>query len=252
MRFEVQRHGLQWLIDRPIAHRGLHDRKNGIIENSALAFAAALDGGYPIECDVQLTSDGEAVVFHDDTLERLTAETGPVKQRTSKELQGIALRGTKDRIPALTELLAQVKGRVPLVIELKSSWDGDLRLARRVLDAVEDYDGPYALMSFDPDIIEEVRYLSPATPRGIVADRATDEYYQHLPLARRLELRTLSHGLRTSPHFVSFRWQDLPFPPVSRCHGLGLPVISWTIRSPAEASQARRYSDQVTFEGYRA
>jgi len=243
---------LRFITARPIAHRGLHDVSRGIVENTASAFAGAIAKGYSIECDLQLTRDGEAVVFHDDHLERLTEGRGMVKDLTVAEMRGLAIRRSQDRVQTLGELLAQVKGQVPLVIEIKSHWDGDQRLARRALEVLESYRGPHCLMSFDPDVVEAVRRISPDTIRGIVAERAFDSYYDALPFRTQMELRCFSHVSRTRPDFVSFSFDELPWAPVSALRAAGMPVISWTIRSPGEAWTALRHSDQVTFEGFTA
>jgi glycerophosphoryl diester phosphodiesterase len=243
---------VDFLTARPIAHRGLHDRARGIIENTRSAFAAAIAGGYAIECDLQITRDNEAVVFHDETLERLTEGHGQVRDLTVAEMQRQAIRGSSDRVQTLAELLDQVRGQVPLVIELKSHWDGDERLADRALAILQGYRGAHCLMSFDPDIVAAVRRTSPGTIRGIVAETAFDPYYDSLPLHRRMELRTFSHVHRTKPDFVSFNFQELPWAPVTELRAAGMPVISWTIRSPEQARMALRHSDQITFEGFRA
>src|SRR5215207_2800498 len=133
MRFTPQLRELDWLVARPIAHRGLHAKGKGIIENTASAFAAAINGNYAIECDVQLTSDGEAVVFHDNELDRLTEAKGPVRALTAQELKQVKLKATSDRMQTLAELLEQVDGRSSLVIELKSLWDDNDALAKRAL-----------------------------------------------------------------------------------------------------------------------
>lgn len=250
MRFSPLLREFDWLVARPIAHRGLHTKSKGIIENTESAFAAAIKQDYAIECDVQLTADGEAMVFHDDKLDRLTESKGPVKALTTKELKGVKLKSTKDRMQTLAELLEQVDGHATLVIELKSLWDGDELLVNRALQVLENYDGPCCLMSFDPDMVACMRELSPHTVRGIVADRTTDPYYNHLPLAKRYAMRTFAHLAQTQPHFVSYNWRELPFEPVTEIRKLGHPVITWTVRSKEEASQALRYCDQVTFEGY--
>jgi glycerophosphoryl diester phosphodiesterase len=252
MRVSPQLRDLSWLVARPIAHRGLHDKSKGVLENTESAFAAAIRGNYTIECDLQVTREGKAVVFHDETLERLTEAEGLAKLRTVKELKSLAYRVGNDRMQTLQELLEQVNGKVPLVIELKSHWDGDETLALQALKVLEDYDGPYCLMSFDPDAIAAVATYSPSTVRGIVADRTVDSYYNSLPLGRRLEMRSFSHLTRTRPHFVSYYFRDLPFAPVQRIRAAGYPVITWTIRSEEQARVARRYSDQITFEGYAA
>ena len=243
---------LGWLTARPIAHRGLHDRSRGIVENTASAFAAAIVGNYAIECDLQITSDVEAVVFHDDTLDRLTTGVGLVKDQSAGQMKRLMIRDSSDRVQTLAELLAQVDGRAPLFIEIKSLWDGNGALTRRALDVLKSYAGPHCLMSFDPDVIALLREVSPQTPRGIVADRGDDDYYAFLPLPRRRELRTLSHLARTQPDFFSFYLGELPFAPIGAFRAAGHPVISWTIRSPAQAAQALRHSDQITFEGFAA
>jgi glycerophosphoryl diester phosphodiesterase len=243
---------LDWLVARPIAHRGLHDVKHGVVENTASAFAAAIDGGYAIECDLQRSGDGEAMVFHDDTVDRLMGGKVAVGAMPARELRKLAFNSGQDRIQTLGELLDQVDGRAPLVIELKSHWNGNQDLLARALAVLETYAGPYALMSFDPEIIASLRERSPETVRGIVADRATDPFYDCLPVSRRVELQRLTHVHTTQPHFVSFDWRDFPFAPVDAFRRHGGPVISWTIRDVEAASRARRYSDQITFEGFLA
>lgn len=243
---------LDWLVKRPIAHRGLHDAKRGVVENTASAFAAAIESGYAIECDLQLSGDGEAMVFHDDTVDRLMERNGTVGAMRARELRKLAFKAGKDRIQTLGELLDQIEGRVPLVIELKSHWDGNERLLSRALAVLEPYPGPYALMSFDPEVIAALRERSPDTVRGIVADRATDPFYDCLPVSRRIELQRFTHSHATRPHFVSFDWRYFPFAPVNAFRQRGGPVISWTIRSTESAAAARRYSDQITFEGFAA
>jgi glycerophosphoryl diester phosphodiesterase len=250
MRFSPQMQRLDWLVARPIAHRGLHDKSRGVIENTAGAFAAAIAGNYAIECDLQITADGEAVIFHDDTLDRLTDEKELVKAKKAKELQRIAIRDSSDRMQTLGELLDQAGGKAPLIIELKSHWNGEVELAARALKVLEPYPGPYALMSFDPDMIAAVAELSPHTVRGITADRVVHPYYNFLPIERRIGLRHFTHLARTRPHFLSYNFRDLPFAPVQQFRAAGFPVITWTIRSREEESQALRYCDQVTFEGY--
>ncbi len=243
---------LGWLTARPIAHRGLHDRSRGIVENTPTAFAAAIAGNYAIECDLQITSDGEAVVFHDEALERLTTSSGMVKDHSAEQMKRLTIRDSSDRVQTLAELLAQVEGQVPLVIEIKSLWDGNGALTMRALDVLKSYTGPHCLMSFDPDAVTMVCEVSPQTPRGIVADRGDDDYYDFLPLPRRQELRTFSHLARTQPDFISFYCGELPFAPIAAYRAAGHPVISWTIRSPAQGAQALRHSDQITFEGFAA
>ena len=243
---------VDFLTARPIAHRGLHDFSTGVVENTASAFAAAIAGGYAIECDLQLTRDGEAVVFHDDHVERLTEGRGMVKDHTAAEMKHLTMRNSTDKVQTLAELLTQVNGQVPLVIELKSLWDGDARLAQRAIEELKSYSGPHCLMSFDPDAIAAVRRFAPHIIRGIVAERATDSYYNSLPLPKQTELRTFSHLARTRPDFVSFFYEELPWAPITALRASGMPIITWTIRSQQQAVMAMRCSDQITFEGFAA
>jgi glycerophosphoryl diester phosphodiesterase len=248
MRFTPQLRDLDWLVARPIAHRGLHG--GVLIENTESAFAAAIKCNYAIECDLQITEDGEAVVFHDDDVDRLLQGKGLIKRHTLKQLKATPFKSGKDRVQSLAELLEQVDGQVTLVIELKSHWDHNQALTHRAMEILKDYDGPYALMSFDPEMIACVADLSPVTVRGITADRVVDAYYNPLPVARRLSMRNFDHLAQTRPHFVSFDLNGLPFAPITEIRNAGHPIITWTIESPKMAAEALRFSDQITFQGY--
>lgn len=246
-----------WLIARPIAHRGLHDRASGRIENSPAAARAAVESGFAIECDVQLSADGEAMVFHDFRLDRLTGETGAVKDRSAVELAAIALAGSTDRISALPEFLALIGGRVPLIVEIKSAFDGDLRLARRTAEIVAASDTPVAIKSFDPDVIAFLRENRAAlglaaTPLGIVAEASyTHGEWAKLAPEKQLELANFLHFDRSRPDFLSWAVRDLPHPTPCLCRfGLGMPVMSWTVRTPEQRALAARWADQMVFEGF--
>ncbi len=160
---------LDRLIARPIAHRGLHDASAGIIENTASAFSAAIAAGYGIECDVQVSADGEAMVYHDDALGRLTEGSARLDTLSAAEIGKVRFKQSADRILTLSELCALVAGRVALLIELKSHFDGDARLAQRVAAVLADYSGPAAAMSFDPEMVAQLRQAAPTLPRGLTA-----------------------------------------------------------------------------------
>jgi glycerophosphoryl diester phosphodiesterase len=244
--------GLAWLTARPIAHRGYHERSDGRVENTLSAAEAAAAKDFAIECDLQLTADGEAVVFHDDTLDRLTeAATGPVRMRTLAELKAMALRDTADRIPTLAELLGAIADRVPLVAELKSDWSGDRRLEARVASVLSTYRGRVAVMSFDPDSMRAIKRLAPDRPRGLTADAFADgpDWGRLSPL-RRFALRHLFAAADMLPAFVSYGIHDLPAPAPLLLRRTGVKLICWTIRNPADRAKARRYTDQITFEGF--
>lgn len=250
MRFSPQLRDLNWLIARPIAHRGLHD--STCVESTSSAFSAAIKNNYAIECDVQLSADGEALVFHDDTVDRLLEGKGAVNQFTSRQIKRMAFKSGTDRVQTLAELVEQVAGRVTLVVELKTLWDSNVQLAQRVLDVFQGYDGPHALMSYDPLLILHVAQSSPATIRGIVGERSAFDTYKTLPLAQNLDLRSMSHLPQTKPHFISYYFKDLQCQPVSLFRAAGNPVITFTIRNRQQETEARRYCDQVTFQDYQA
>lgn len=240
-----------WFTARPIAHRAYHDVANGRIENTLSAVQAAIDHRFAIEVDLQLTGDGAVVVFHDDTVDRLLQATGRVDRMTLAALKNTPFRQGGDAVPTLDELLAAVAGKVPLVIELKSNWNGDRRLEQAVAPILARYDGPAVVMSFDPESMVAMRRLLPETPRGIVADRYTDrDDWGFLPPRRRFELRNLSAVQKVGAAFVSYDQNGLPSFAPSKIRALGLPVITWTIRSRDQAARVTPFADQITFEGF--
>jgi glycerophosphoryl diester phosphodiesterase len=243
----------QWLVARPIAHRGLHDRSKGIVENTLSAAEAAIVGGFSIECDVQETADGEAVIFHDHTLDRLTDQSGPVRKRAAMELTGVAIAATQDRIPTLQNLLERIGGRVPVVVEIKSRFDGATILARRTAEIASRYDGPVAVKSFDPAIVALLREVAPDLPRGIVAEASyEDREYDTLSEETKREMANLLHFPRSEPDFVSWRLRDLPSAAPFLCRHLGrLPVMTWTVRTEGDRARALAHADQIIFEGFR-
>ncbi|MDO9413080.1 MAG: glycerophosphodiester phosphodiesterase family protein [Pseudolabrys sp.] len=243
--------GLSWLTAKPIAHRGLHDAATGIIENTASAFTAAIAGGFSIETDVQISADGEAMVHHDDALGRLTDGSAPLAHMSAAALKTVTFKASKDRILTLSELCDLVRGRVPLVIELKSRFDGDMRLANRVAAVLETYSGPAAVMSFDPAPIAHLRNVAPDLTRGIVAERHYDhEEWAGLSAGEKFRLAHLLHAPQTRPQFIAYGVKDLPAaaPWIAR-NLFGLPLLTWTVRSEVDRATAARHADQAIFEG---
>lgn len=243
------------LFPRPVAHRGLHDRAAGVIENSASAFAAAIEGNFAIECDLQLTSDGHAVVFHDDKLERLTGETGLVSARSLAEMTAMTLLDSKDgdRPQTLDAFLEQIAGRALLQIELKHqpSLEATRQLARVTADALARYAGPVTVESFDPRLITLIREFGFAGPRGIITyDYASEDYPPGITEDERYVLRHLLHWHETQFDFISCAKDALTLPAITFWRALGKPVTAWTIRSQVEAEAARPYIDQIVFEGF--
>jgi glycerophosphoryl diester phosphodiesterase len=243
--------GLDWLIERPVAHRGLHG--NGLIENTLGAAAAAVASNYAIEVDLQLTADEKVVVFHDTTLDRLTDAKGPLASRTLAELKQVSFRASNERIPTLQELFDTVAGRTPLVLELKSDWNGDLRLVQRFAEVVAGYEGPVAAMSFDPAFVVALQTHAPGLPRGIVAERYyRDSDWNDVSWSRKFVLGNLLHFNRTKPHFIAYYVNELPaIAPLIARHLLGMKLLAWTVRSEEQRRRARWWVNQVIFEGFR-
>src|SRR3981081_1402870 len=123
-----------WLTARTVAHRGLHDIARGIVENMPGAFQAAISGNFALETDLQLSADGEAMVHHDDALGRLTEGSGALLGKTSAELKRVTFTDTPEKMMSLGDLCTLVAGRVPLLIEVKSHFDGDRRLVARMAE----------------------------------------------------------------------------------------------------------------------
>lgn len=240
--------------DIPIAHRALHDVAEGRPENSRAAIRGAMDAGYGIEIDLQLSRDGQAMVFHDYDLGRLTAQSGPVQQRDAADLEGIGLIGGAEGIPRLDEILTLVAGRAPLLIELKDQHgqmgETDGRLETAVARALAGYDGPAAVMSFNPHMIATMAELAPDTPRGIVSCGYTAEDWPLLKPGIRDMLRDIPDYARASCSFISHHHVDLDRPRVAELASEGGTILCWTVRSPGEEAAARRHAHNVTFEGY--
>lgn len=156
-------------LNSPIAHRALHGMQEHCPENSRAAIRAAIAAGYGIEIDLQLSADGQAMVFHDDDLDRLTEASGPVRARSAAELAAIPLKNSAgEGIPTFAEVLEIVAGQVPLLVEIKDQ-DGAMGpevgpLEAAAVAALEGYAGPVALMSFNPYSMAEVARLAPDIP----------------------------------------------------------------------------------------
>lgn len=233
------KHG--WLTAQPYAHRGLHGRE--IPENSRAAFAAAIRAGHGIELDVRLSRDGFAVVFHDADLGRMTEASGRLAARTAADLSLLPIAGTADRIETLPSILRFVARRAPLLIELKTDDDAKVaaRLCLSVRYALEGYRGSAAVMSFDPYVPAWFAAHAPHLPRGLVLGAPGPR--RRFDLARRLlSLR------RARPHFIAHDVRALPHPIAVRARRARLPLLAWTVRTPADRAAAAARADQIIYE----
>jgi glycerophosphoryl diester phosphodiesterase len=239
-------------LRRPLSHRGLHRR--GVPENSLPAFEAAIAAGYGIELDVQPSADGIAMAFHDDRLDRLTGWTGDVHSLCADDLSRLRLQGTDATVPRLSDVVAQVAGRVPLLVEIKDR-DGDMgpavgALEDATLAALEGYAGDVAVMSFNPHSVAYLARRAPDLPRGLVTAGFAPWHWPQLRPDTRDRLRAMTDLARLDVQFISHQADDLASPQVAAVKATGLPVLTWTIRSAAEETRARQIADGITFEGY--
>lgn len=222
------------------------------------AAEAAIAAGCALECDVQMSADGEAFVFHDETLERLTGAIGAFRQASSSALSHMRLAGAggaggAGEIPSLPAFLARIAGRACVIIEIKSLFDGDMRLAERTARVAAGYAGAIALKSFDPAVVAHLRRsgLAQHMPLGIVAQAQYDEpEWNFVSPETRQSMACLLHWRDTRPDFLSYSVRDLPHAAAHLARvALRLPVMTWTVRTPAQWEIARRHADQAIFEG---
>lgn len=241
---------------RPFAHRGLHDKADGRVENSLSAVEAAIDAGYAIEIDVQPSADGEPMTFHDYELDRLTERGGRIDVRSTEELREIELTGGTDTIPTLAETLALIGGRAPLLLEVKDQSTGfvatDGAFTRRVCEVVRaaGHLDSVAIMSFNPFEVAHVRENLSEVARGVVSYDFQHTHDAEVDAAHRADLAALRWFEQTECDFVSYGALSLPTPRTAALREAGVPVFCWTIRSQEQADAALLHCDQITFEGY--
>lgn len=243
-------------LSTPIAHRAFHDVKQGRPENSRAAIRAAIERGYGIEIDLQLSRDHQAIVFHDYDLARLAEDKGPIQQRDADALRHITLRGNDEGIPGFDEVLDLVAGQVPLLVELKDQ-DGAMgprtgALEKAAADCLNGYDGDVAIMSFNPYAVAAFGALRPDLPRGIVSCRYLQKDWPLLPAATRRHLRDIPDFDRVGADFISHDVHDLTNPAVTQLKNRGIPILCWTVKSRKVEETARQTADNITFEGYEA
>ena len=231
-----------FLAHRAYAHRGLH-HEGGPIENSMPAFSAALAAGYGIECDVRLSRDGIAFVFHDAELDRLTDTTGPVATRTAVELDAIALKGGNGGIPRLSALLSLVGMRVPVLIELKIDAVREIApLCRAVLGDLSEHPSQAVIMSFHPGVGAWFAHNASHIVRGLVMSEENARGWA-ASLRRRLDIAG------AKPDFLAYDIRSLPSTNATLFRAMGHPVLSWTVCTAQDRARATQHADAIIFEG---
>lgn len=243
--------GIDWPL-APIAHRGLHDRKNGIVENSMSAFGAAIKAGCAIELDLQAAADGEPIVFHDAALLRLTGREGLVREFSGRHLVGLRLAGSRDTVPHLGDVLDLVRGRAPLYIELKTDWQANPQFERRIADILQTYRGPYGLMSFDPKAVRAMQALVPNRPHGLIGCSFADRTWcPRAGTLRRFFMRHMLAARSIRPDFLSYDIEMLPaFTPLALRRLYEIPLLTWTVTTREQYARSRKYGDAMIFENF--
>jgi glycerophosphoryl diester phosphodiesterase len=239
------------LFAPPVAHRGLWS-PSGAPENSLAAFHAACAGGYGIELDVQLTRDGEAVVFHDDALDRMCGVEGKLRDRSLSELRELRLKGTEETIPTLAETLAEVGHRALVHIELKTPFGEVGPLEKRVCEVLIDHNGPTCVIGFNPYSHAWFAAHHPKVLRGLDSYRWNDEGARKIAPEQRKALARLEQVEIAKPHFLALGLDMLPSAKADELRAQGMPVVAWTVRSPADWERVRGHCDNLIFEGFLA
>jgi len=239
------------LFDPPVAHRGLWT-PDGAPENSLAAFQAACAGGYGIELDVQLTADGEAVVFHDERLERMTGREGRVRDHTAADLGTMTLKDTEETIPTLADTLTMVGHRAMVFIELKTPFGDVGPLEKRVTEVLVDHNGPTAVIGFNPYSHAWFADHHPQILRGLDSYTWNDDSARKLAPEMRKSLAALEQVEIARPDFLALGLDMLPSPRADLYRAKGMPIVAWTIRSPDQWEGVRDHCDNLIFEGFTA
>lgn len=242
----------------PIAHRGLHDESKGLVENSRGSFLAAINKGYGIECDVRPIQEGFPVIFHDTTLERLVGRKEFLQNLSFTDLKNVRYRTGGEKILTLEEFLTIISGRVPVLVEIKSNWTlPDIKFLSEIARLCLEYQGPIALMSFDPDIMTVVRELAVEIPRGIVCgdtNGSESSIYgeDSIECVRISSTANLVQSQSIDPSFYAYEVHSLSKDLTVRSlrEDKGIPIFAWTVRTMDELAISNAFADAPIFEGF--
>jgi glycerophosphoryl diester phosphodiesterase len=246
-----RRFGEAWerLFQPAVAHRGLWS-PDGPPENSLAAFQAACAAGYGIELDVQLSADGEAMVFHDDDLQRMTGAAGRIGDRTASDLAALKLNSSDEGIPTLAETLALVGRRAMVHVELKTPYGQVGPLEQRVHDVLIDHGGPVCVIGFNPYSHAWFAERFPGVLRGL--DSYSYKKAPQMTEAQRRSFANLEHVAIARPHFLALGLDMLPSPKAAAYREQGMPIVAWTVRQPDQWEAIKDGCDNLIFEGFAA
>ena len=229
-----------WLFNIPIAHRGLWG--DNIIENSLPAYQNAVDNGYPIEIDIYSSKDGVLFSFHDALLKRMTGADGYIFEKTFEELKALRLSNSEHQIPTFDEVLSLVKGKIPLLIEFKDQPDKNF--IKTAVEKLKNYKGDFAVQSFNPLIIKEIKKLAPEFVRGILATGTHAKKYSSF---KRWVLKNMPLNFLIKPDFISYSFEDLP---LKKSKTKNIPVITWTVTDKTTAENVKPFAKNIIFERF--
>lgn len=231
-----------WIAKQPIAHRGLHDK--AAPENTLSAFSQAIEKGYAIELDVRIIDDGNVIVFHDDKLTRLADIDGYASGLKLEDLDQIYILKSEQKIPLLKQVLELVAGRVPLLIEIKNDKKAGV-LEQNVIDILKEYNGDFAVQSFNPFSLEYIKKHAPSFIRGQLSCFYNGN--KTLPGIQRFVLKRMMLNRKVSePHFISYDTENLPNRFVKRYKRL--PILAWTVRTNEELMRVKPHCTNIIFE----
>lgn len=233
-----------FLLEAPIAHRGLHD--NDHPENSLGAFEQAIEQNYLIELDVQLSKDNIPIVFHDTNLKRMTGVEGVVGDYTAAQLQQLCLANTTEQIPTLQEVLLLVKNQTGILLEIKDAPQIE-PVCQQVALAIEEYKGAIAIQSFNPFVIEWFKNNQPHLPRGIISGNFSKDA-ESLAEYEKFALKHLMLNFKAKPQFINYELEGMPNEAVARLRKKGIPILVWTIKNNVDYHKAMQYGDNVVFD----
>ena len=240
--------GLASLRGWRYAHRGLHG--NGAPENSMEAFRRALDRGYGMELDVHLLKDGSLAVLHDHSLQRTAGADAIIEDLTASELSNYRLEGTEETVPLFSQVLSLVDGKVPLIVELKSTAQNFAALCEAATRMLDGYQGIYCIESFDPRCIGWLKRNRPDIVRGQLAENFFRTGGKMNPVLKALMSWQLTHFL-TLPDFVAFRYRDRKNLGTFLSRKLwGAQGVSWTLKSQQELDTAENEGWIPIFEDF--
>ncbi len=232
-----------WLAKQKIAHRGLHDETSP--ENTLSAFEKAIKGGYAIETDLHMTADGMVVVFHDENMKRLTGLDADIREVPYSQIKDLTILNSEEKIPLFKDFLNFIKGRQPLLIEIKDHKNIGV-MEQKVADILKDYKGEFALQSFNPFI---VKWFADNTPQYIRGQLSSCFKDADLAWWKKFMLKNLFFIKSNKSQFVSYDAEDIARPQILRVKKR-MPIIAWTVRSEQEAKKVSRYCDNIIFENY--